>query len=432
MVVNALNHLHLLIQDLEELDGTGCAEIAVWGCLGFVLQVHIQDVDVPARHRLVHAVDVALNQHVKTRLARGICVGPRGQPHHLLVNTQATQSLHVLAHKFHELQAALGGQRLSALPHCVNYARHVDVVHLEQNVKDVVGWGEAVSHVVVYVGEVQLHAVQLVQQLLQELVLIKQLLLIKLQPPQLLLVQHLLLLAQQRLALDVDEVVEEVAPLLQDVVALAVDLDQLVGVPCCLRHFLQLHKLLVHPGLQPEEELVTEALGPLCVHLGPLVLLIQALLQLHHLHTADQYGGVRLGQLVKVVHIGPQPLFKLAHSHFDLVKVLVHAAHVVLVCLDVPVPGCLGVLCRALQHRERLKRTEQVGGVLQQLEHHLGPLGQHHDVLNLGQHLLDVGVREAEHADLVLVVDQAGALLTQRVDLVEAPPQLLRVLVGSL
>ena len=64
----------------------------------------------------------------------------------------------------------------------------------------------------------------------------------------------------------------------------------------------------------------------------------------------------------------------------------------------------------------RTKKAQQkTDRIVQQLQDHVRPGGEHHDVLNVSKDLLQVGVREGEHLDLVLVVDEAVTLLTQPV-----------------
>ena len=64
--------------------------------------------------------------------------------------------LRVLAHKFHDLQRALVGQRLGVLPHIVYDSGDVDMVQLKQDVEDVVRRREAWGHMVKDVAQVQL------------------------------------------------------------------------------------------------------------------------------------------------------------------------------------------------------------------------------------------------------------------------------------
>mmetsp|Transcript_7299 Transcript_7299/g.18083 ORF Transcript_7299/g.18083 Transcript_7299/m.18083 type:complete len:451 (+) Transcript_7299:271-1623(+) len=131
VVVHGADDLNLLVHNAEEVGDARRAQRAVGPRLGLVLQVHHQDVVVPGRHRGLHALDVAVHEQVEAGRHVGVGVGRHGQPHQRLLHAQPAQRLHVLAHKLHDTQRALGGQALGLASDGVNHNSHLQVVHEE-------------------------------------------------------------------------------------------------------------------------------------------------------------------------------------------------------------------------------------------------------------------------------------------------------------
>mmetsp|Transcript_240 Transcript_240/g.385 ORF Transcript_240/g.385 Transcript_240/m.385 type:complete len:226 (+) Transcript_240:222-899(+) len=128
VIINAQDHLHLLVEDAKEVCDTGCAQLPVGPGLGLILQIHHQDVQKPFRHVSLHALDVADHEVVQPR--GEVRVGARrgGQLDQALLQPQPAQRLHVLADELHDPQRPARGEVLCELPHRVHHNGHVQVV----------------------------------------------------------------------------------------------------------------------------------------------------------------------------------------------------------------------------------------------------------------------------------------------------------------